>query len=309
MTVTAVNKLFTWLEPSDDGHRVYKQTWQVFTDDKNDGPLIAAHANGLPSPGDPYSWGNEYDQYAWCMPVPSVRLTNEDHAFHRQWTLEYTFSTRPRRDTPQEQDSPLDAPWEYESTSDESEEEVGFANDINGVGPVAMMTSVLDPLSAITIKNHNKLQLKKNFASINQAWILYARGSVNKYPITIMGITYNARVLRMRQLDFVRNRSAVGFYYPVTFGIDIDPNTWDLMIPNRGYKQRRSHIVGPPKKLDDTELITDTVTGRPLPEPVYLDQNGVPIEADANGNIMPVFRRYRQKREFNWSLFGMPTSG
>jgi hypothetical protein len=313
MAVVEVCPQFTWLEPNKEGWRVYKQIWSAITDQKDDGPITARSGTGLPLPGDPYVWGNDSDQDSVCDIIPDVRLEKQDQGFRKKWAITFTFSNEPR-DRCQPIDNPVAEPWEIEGDCDEWEDTTEFATDSTGAKVVAITNSALEPFSANVYRSRRKLVAKKNYSNINLDWIEIYTNSVNSVAITIFGKTYAARTLFMRRIAFTRKLYRCDFYYPTTFNIDINPNTFDIQFPDKGFRKKKATAPSPPTDpREHFEWITggdgvkdDSIRVR---EPQFLDGAGNVKAAGSDGHIIPVYRRYRFYRELQWSVFNFPPVG
>lgn len=95
MAATVVGGPRVWgLSQDSDGHREYKVTLQVHTDDPDDGPLSVAQATGAPTIGSYYDWENTVD--LWALRHPDVEIEaaydNEPNQYHY---VTYTYSTKP----------------------------------------------------------------------------------------------------------------------------------------------------------------------------------------------------------------------
>lgn len=77
-----------------EGYRDYTVVHQVKTSSALDGPRVAVSAPGLPLVGSVYSFGNDYDQWAFCWPDRKVTMIDEKENT-RFWRVESHFSTKP----------------------------------------------------------------------------------------------------------------------------------------------------------------------------------------------------------------------
>lgn len=107
MAATVVGPRDPVLVRDDNYDRTYTVTWLVRVDheetlDANglvtarvlDGPQTALEADGLPQPGDTWSFGSDNDGGAWCRPGAEVRpdLTAEPNT---AYLITFTFSSKP----------------------------------------------------------------------------------------------------------------------------------------------------------------------------------------------------------------------
>lgn len=83
------------LSRDSEGHRTYKLTLYVESDDPLDGPAqVLGNTPFLPEYGDYWAFGNDIDAWAWCRWDAEVtqRVTNEPAYW---WDCVLTFSTKP----------------------------------------------------------------------------------------------------------------------------------------------------------------------------------------------------------------------
>jgi hypothetical protein len=106
MTASVIPGHRTWsLTRDGEGHRVYKVTHRVQCD-PGDGPAMVLAAFGLPQVGDPWRFGRDLDEWAWChvdvQVTPVLSAEGPDFFFD----VEHTFSTLP----PQRPQQPVSDP-------------------------------------------------------------------------------------------------------------------------------------------------------------------------------------------------------
>jgi hypothetical protein len=110
MTATVLGRI-DWSRSTDgDGNRDYKLKCLVECSSTSDGPAIVSIATGLPSIGSVWSFGGDYDPWAFCLPSLSITpvVTKEPGIY---WTTEQTFSTKPiKRCQDQQVGNPLSEP-------------------------------------------------------------------------------------------------------------------------------------------------------------------------------------------------------
>lgn len=79
----------------DSGHRTYKITFLIASDDVDDGPALVMQIPGVPVPGSVWNFGNDVDIWAWARPNLDVRPKESNQEGVRFWELTVTFSTKP----------------------------------------------------------------------------------------------------------------------------------------------------------------------------------------------------------------------
>lgn len=80
-----------------DGHRDYELEVMAKTDAVTDGPAAVLTLPAMPQVGDIWSYGTDYDIWAFCTPEISIQpygVSNEPNLY---WTARLKFSTRPLR--------------------------------------------------------------------------------------------------------------------------------------------------------------------------------------------------------------------
>lgn len=78
-----------------EGHREYKVTYLVEAG-LRDGPRTVLDTTGLPQEGDTWSYLDDTDQFAWCLPTRTIKLhEHKEGEPHKIWAVESTFSTKP----------------------------------------------------------------------------------------------------------------------------------------------------------------------------------------------------------------------
>lgn len=184
--------LMTWsLIRDEDSNREYKVTNQVLSDE-DDGPYNVLNTTGLPTPGSTWNFKNDRDSWAWCLPNATVRpmVTNEKG---RLWTVEQTFSTKPRKEKCFELtvEDPLLEPEKISGRFVKQLEEAHFCRLIqwrrNGVvlrsstqSPI--MNSAWEQFRGQVVefeKNFSVVRIEKNVASLEWAFLNEMIDTVN----------------------------------------------------------------------------------------------------------------------------------
>lgn len=93
MTAAAARQIKSEMDWDPDHNRQYTSEYEVITDDKNDGPITAVGAPGIPSYRSSYQWGNDFDNWAFAHHA-HANCRNPDET-RRLWTVVITHSTRP----------------------------------------------------------------------------------------------------------------------------------------------------------------------------------------------------------------------
>ncbi len=112
-----------------------------------------------------------------------------------------------------------------------------------------------------TFKTIQRITIQKNVAKVPD-WFHTFPGSVNEFPVKIEDKTYAARTLLMGESERPhRTLEGKTWYYPITFQLDHNEETWDTFQPSTGY-----HELVP--ILTDNQIAVQTALGL-TPKPVY----------------------------------------
>ena len=129
MAISSAKTFDFWLDRDSEGFREYHlvQLVQTTTPLLNpsgggwtgDGPQSISAAAGLAAIGDTWTFGNENDPWAFCLPTQSVRRHNKKQGEpSTHWTIESVFSTKPlSRCMATDADDPLDEPQKVRGNS------------------------------------------------------------------------------------------------------------------------------------------------------------------------------------------------
>lgn len=110
MVATQARPLYAeCVSASSNGQRRFMAYYQVETTDKNDGPITARDAPGVPVVNDTFVFGNDFDNGAYATEY-TARLENPG-ATRKKWTVSVLFDSREtRRNDDQFLENPLDRP-------------------------------------------------------------------------------------------------------------------------------------------------------------------------------------------------------
>jgi len=107
----SVTGIIDWkLSRNEEGHRTYTITHLVTTTSTNDGPATVLVASGLPLIGSIWTYGNDVDGWAFCLPTREVKKKSDQRqqAKFTQWEVTSTFSTN--RESTRCQDETIEDP-------------------------------------------------------------------------------------------------------------------------------------------------------------------------------------------------------
>jgi len=211
----------------------YTVVYLVTSDDKNDGPYQARTAFGIPSIGDLYNLGNDFDPQATV-----VEKTSTQRESPWEWEVEVTYSTEVG-DKPDPETNPLLQPPEI-SFGFETRQKVvpgtysqpELPGDLRRleIGVVNSAGELFDPQPVMEIADP-VLTIKKNIPYMSASWLMELANTVNSAEF------YGAypRTLRLKPPQTERAYDEqIGFYWPCTFEFVYRYDTWDLQILNVG---------------------------------------------------------------------------
>lgn len=95
MATEIVGEFTTWSSQGDDkGHRDYQIQFKIKADGQ-DGPYNVRNTEGLPLPGAPWDFREDYDPAAKCKQRYSLTPVQRLHEETDLWLIDFFFSTRP----------------------------------------------------------------------------------------------------------------------------------------------------------------------------------------------------------------------
>lgn len=235
-----VDRLTTQMEGSKDGHRTYKSVYRVKVPNLTDGPITAYQSVGLPTAGSAYSWGGDVDLYALALPIPEVvpehPVTGTD-VRRKNYLVTVTHTTDHGRFCNSSSiELPWAQPWDVENDADEWVEEAY----VDSAGDPFVNSSQEPFVGKVAERFHTRRRytLSKNFQSLNESLVSSTEGTVNDDTVTILGTAYDARTLYMRKIRWTRKVYGVcTYFYPHTFQIDVNLDTHDFQIVDRGTRE------------------------------------------------------------------------
>lgn len=306
MAVTSVDKLVTRVQGQESGHRTYTSTWRAFTDSHLDGASTVMISTLLPQLGDPYLWENSFDYGARVNSLPVVRLEREDFTAKKQWIVTVTYTTQGRTLEAQPPDDPLSWAWKVSGDADEwVEEATETIPDADG-NKTPIMNSAFQQIRGKEVekfRTRRKWVLSKNFATVNQTFIDHFEGSINRSTVRLLGTVYPPKTLFMRRISFTREWYAYNTpYFPHTFNIDVNPDTFNLKITDKGTMKVRDD--GDPEDPQDMVPILDDITKNQMER--FLDGAAVPLAKGAAYVILNDPNGFQIYEDEEWNIIGFP---
>lgn len=223
------------LDRDDEGFRQYRVTQLVQTTTPlrnpagagwtGDGPASILGAAGLAATGETWTFGNDNDPWAFCLPTKRVRLhTGQKQGENQVWAVESVFSTRPlNRCMTTAADDPLDEPQKVRGNS--VRYTIEATKDRNGD---AIVSSSHEPFRGPQVEfdgGRDQVIIEQNVADLELGLVTSLRNKLN--DDTLWGLA--AR--RVKFSDFSWEELWYGtctHYYRRIFTFDIRNDPEDL---------------------------------------------------------------------------------
>lgn len=287
----------------------YSVTYLVYTDDRNDGPMIASDAFGIPRIGDVYQPGNDFDPKAM---VVDKKATQRDSPF--EWEVEVVYSTELDADPKDGNDgntSPLDEPADISYGFQARTLAVpGYFNDPANPNALQNLEATLvnsygepfDPAPEMDVHDL-VVNVVKNMPNLNVQWMMWVANTVNSVPFN----GAESRQLRLVPPEATRKYDAtIGLYWAVAFQFIYRYETWDLQRVNEGL-----HYLTDAGAFGILHLPFQDDKG--YPRVGLLTTAGYALNASSTlylgryyaGGEAPTFSRFRIYREIDFNTLGI----
>lgn len=294
MAVIRVNEIHEGRQSQaqDTGDRTYSRSFYVWTNSKNDGPLVVRLAPGIPRIGEPYVERNGLvDLAVYCK---SVTADQDSSSFYK-WKVKCDYSSRsPGGHDPSENDpNPLLRPCKVKFSSRAKKKALEFAAlvefDAEGNETVTEDAPVQNtanepfdppPEDEVFV---GTLVFTRNEPFFDEA-LLFGSGylrAVNEdqFRSFAPGTCCLANVEATDAWD-----KAIGKYYEVAYTVEVDPEGFDLKLLDAGYRDR-----------DGNDLVSRK-TGAHRSGPSML--NGLGYELGEGEDPVKLTYRSRKKKPF-----------
>jgi len=247
---------------------VHVRSFYVVVDDRADYSTVVLAAASLPAMGDSHPADVN-------SKVVNRQCTNrQDDPFVWDVRISYDVSGSPVQENP----------------------EVSWASVDRTIPVDSVFNAAGDPFDppVMAESNYPELTITRNYLATDFTLTVAntLNGSVNSAGITIEGVSYSARVLRMVHVDrklFFQNSTK---YMRVTTRVRINKDTWDFKILNQGYRKKVSGVL---------RQILDPNTGTPVAKPALLKADG---DVLAVGGA-PTYITKRYYAEVDWAAQGL----
>lgn len=287
MAIVSVKRLFRETSSQTvNGQRQIVWNYLVKTDAMSDGPEAAEGASdGVTSIP---AYGSAHPTDATCVVKSRVAQPISDDPFN--FLVRVTFETIKGNASEEIQD-PLERPWEYSVTADESTED--YFRDVDG-NP--LVNSAGQPLRQLLQRDNSTLviNLVYNYASFLPSVSEPYKNTLNAAEIIIKGETYPARKLKMSPITMQEVTEGSTTFYRVTYRIKYSSDGWDQVYEDRGDCFLSSGKLVPIHQQDGIQV---------PPEGWPLDGSGG-MQTNANDPPSQIQRvPYADK---DWSPLGLP---
>lgn len=290
----------------EEGHRTFKIVHQVKCTSENDGPYTVMNATGLPTIGSAWTFGNDFDLWAFCTPEMKVRR----HPDYKRgepavwWYVEQTFSTVPQERCADTQiENPLDEPDKISGSFSKFTREA--QQDRNGD---LILSSSHEPITGVERDdNRPTVVVEQNISDLGLDTFSAMVDTVN--DAGLWGLP--ARTIKLSNVSWERHiYGTCFFYYTRRLEFEVDFDTFDRDdIADRGFKEFNPNIADNPiNRANPANYVhIKDPNDENVSTPQMLDGNGS-LNNDPVNNpkfLAPAVELYN---ESNFLTLGIPTS-
>lgn len=314
MSTSIVGNRRSWSLARDEaGYREYTLLTLVWATSTSDGPQIVMNTPGLPLVGSMWTFGNDLDMWAWCLPTMRVTIHQEKQGDPNvYWKVEQKFSNKPHdrcQDTTIE--DPLLEPQKISGTFVKHQEETGYGYAslalaaAGGDRTQALTTYSHEPLRGIQIdKNRPTVRIEQNVASLGLATFSEMVDTLN--DDALWGLA--KRKIKLSNVSWERKFYGQCFpYYTRIFDFDVDFETFDRKEPSFGQMALGELDANgtwvtagyDPDTLSHFHRFKDS-SGEAAR--TFHDEDGKPVVADDAAEVDIIYYK-----ESNLLLLGIPT--
>ena len=294
MTAVAVGMLEWEASRDKDGHRDYKSSYLVKTDDLHDGPRMAMLAEGLPAIGSTWDYDNDRDDWALCTPESTVKPVYTKERCH-YFIVDLIHTTRPLRRCQDSQiDNPLFEPYRIGGSFTTYSEEAYY----DRFGRPIMSSSYEMYQGAEIEFDAGRPTISIGFNSPDVPVPIFApiiHVLNDNYLWGLAPRTIKLSGVRWQRLMY----GTCSFYYSIDYDFEINYNTWDRLIPDMGTRHLKTG--GDPDNITHFKTYVDPNTMEPTK--CFLNGSG-----EAAEELADVFvKRVEKYAQGNLLLLGVPS--
>lgn len=291
---------------TEEGHREY--TVKVLVQSSvTDGPQVATLAPGLPAIGDPWTFGNDNDPWAFCTPF--LKITSKiENEVNDHWLIDYKFTTRPQsRCAVEGINNPLLEPDKISGTFVSGSTQATKTDKDDTL----IQTSSFEPVLVEFDKNLPTVVIEQNKLDLDLDVFAPMVNTLNN--AVLWGLA--TRKVKLDNVSWDRKLHGIcTFYYTKRYEFSINPDTFDRDdIPNRGKKQihgewtdgvyAATDIDSKPPDIDDaTHYIRATDKNENLVDTFLVAATGLPSD------VPTYLENVQHYAESNFLTLGIPSS-
>lgn len=289
----------TWLVGSrkwectrdDEGHREYKLTSYIRSDDPDDGPAVVLTTPGMPLAGSFWAFGNDIDPWATCRLTASVKALVDGEP-DQNWEVTQVFSTKGEKKSckEQQQEDPLLEPTKVSGGANKFTEEA--THDRYGAPVVNSGWEQIRGAQNEWDANRPTVKIEMNVATLNLALYYSMLDTVNDAFLWGVG----PRRIKLSNFTWERKyHGACNVYYTVGLEFEVNARGWDRDLLDEGTKVISGEWNRTTGAWDRKAIGTGTLN----PDLSGVFNNALPINPDPNKPTH--FIRFKDRRGENTS--------
>lgn len=233
MVATIVGFRTTGGEVDDEGYRTYHLTSLIESNDASDGPFTVMNTPGLALPGTQWTFGNDFDPWAFCYPTMRVTIHDEREGDpNYYWAVEQTFSNKPlKRCQESKIEDPLLEPMKISGSWVKKQREATvdrFGNRILSSSFEQIRGNVVEFDECI-----DTVLIEQNVPMLGLPTFSGIKNYVNDRVLWGMA----PRTIKFSNVQWERQLfGTCSYYYTRKLEFEIDAKTWDRDVPDEGDK-------------------------------------------------------------------------
>lgn len=206
----------------DDGNREYELVCLIKRDSTSDGPMAVLSTPGAPLIGSPWSFGNDFDGWAYCTPYASVSPYKFEDEPNYYWQARFKFSTKPQTKRCQEAsiEDPLLEPMKISGSFNKTTRLTEKDKD----GVRITNSNKKEGIKIERDDSHPTVIIEQNVASLGLGDFAAMVDTLNDR--TLWGMT--ARKIKLSNATWSRQMYGLcSYYFTRRFEFEVNYNGWD----------------------------------------------------------------------------------